>query len=88
MRVQKALTLKMQEEVEEVEEEEEDEGRGGKAVLESKGCVDADDDEVDGGFCLLICCDREACHRLSRKSCVKFLMISGLRFAFALIKAT
>ena len=75
------------EEVEEVEEEEDDEGRGGQAVLDSKSCVDADD-EVDGGFGLLTCCDRDACHRLSRKSCVKFLIMSGLRLAFALIKAT
>ena len=88
-----------EEEVEEgAEEEVEDGGRGGKTVLESKscvvleGCVEVDDDdvcdEVDGGFGLISCCERDACHRLSRKFCVKVFMVSGFRLALALIKAT
>ena len=69
---------------------------GGKMVLERRGGVereeceddDDDDDEVEGALDDTGWWDRDTCHRLSIKSCDKILILSMLKLAFALIRAT
>ena len=76
-------------------EDAEDEESGGKMVLERRGGVereecedDDDDDEVEGALDGTGWWDRDTCHRLSIKSCDKILILSMLKLAFALIRAT
>ena len=80
-------------------EDADNEESGGKMVLERRGSEeqeecedddddDDDDDEVEGALDGTGWWDHDMRHRLSIKSCDKILILSMLKWAFSLIRAT